>query len=240
MRKFSHIFGWHLIFVFLFPLFGLFLVTLIKYGFEVYSYCSLLVSDFETIEGRIVDMTNPFRRSSGGDPIGPLCKIEYDDKQMCKHFLYAVEQGCFFDKNIGDSITFKTNGSKIIIINHNDIVAVLGSFMFSVISFPVIVLAGVLLRNYENETYRGKERVTLVIVRLLMLCGASVAFYVSALWIKDDLFPNEGEVETAQILSIDQNKRDLLIATKSSIDKKETLINSAINHLLPLYQLGKK
>lgn len=246
MRKFSYIFGWHLLFVFLLPLFGGFLVASIIYGFEVYSYCSLLSSDFETLEGRIVDKTNPYKRmSSGSSPTGPFCKIEYDDKQMCKHFLYAAEKGYFPDKNIGDSITFKTDGSKIIIVNHNDIllgdiVALLGFFAFSAISFPAIVLAGVLLRNYENETYRGKERVTLVIVRLLMLCGACVAFYVAALRIKDDLFPNGGEVETARILSIDQNKSDLLITAKSSIDKKETLITHTINYPFAPLSTGQK
>jgi len=226
---------------FLFSLFGITLMGVILSDFKVSSCCSFLLSDVETVEGRIVGMSDPYRGSGGcGNPIGPLCKIEYNDKQGCKQFFYVAEQRYFFGKKIGDSITFKTDGNKIIIENYNDAIGLLGFSFFSAIMFPFIVLSGSLLRNYQNEQYRGKEKVALIIVRVLMLCGASAAFYMTTLWMKDDFFPQNGKIESARIFSIDQSKRDLLIRVRSSVDGREAVLTQALNYPLPLLSTGQE
>ncbi len=138
MREFSHILGWHLLVIFLSPLFGGFLAGVILSDFKISSCCSFLLSNVETMEGRIVGMTDPYRGSDGRNPIGPLCKIEYIDKQRCKQFFYAAEQRYFFAKKIGDSITFKTDGNKIIIESYNDAFVLFGFSFFLAIMFPFL------------------------------------------------------------------------------------------------------
>jgi len=207
----------------------------IECDFNVSFCCSFLLSDVETVEGRIVDMTHPYQDSS----IGTLCKIEYNDKQRCKQFFYAAKRGRFPDKKIGDSITFKTNGNKIVIEKYDDAFELLVGFCFLVTTFPWLVLSGSLLRNYQNEQYRGKERVALIIVRVLMLCGVSAAFYMTTLWMKDDFFPQNGKIESARIFSIDQSKRDLLIRVRSSVDGREAVLTQALNYPLLILSTGQ-
>ncbi len=85
----------------------------------------------------------------------------------------------------------------------------------------------------------GGDRVTLIIVRILMLCGASAAFYMTTQWMKDDYFPQNGKIESARIFSIEQNKRDLLITVRSSVYGREAALTQALNYPLPILSTGQ-
>jgi hypothetical protein len=217
VRKFSSIVGWHILFVFLSPLFLISLVTSAPMGLEFSSYCAAQSPCGEVVEGRVESVT---RLSKHGRPGLLIHKVGYEDEQGCRQFFYALGED-LADKKAGDSVSFKIHDGKVVVAGLSDVLMFLVASAITLLLFSAEVVAGLMLRNYQNEVRRGKEGVILLVIRLLMLCASSLAFCLAVVWIRDDFLPKE--VESAQILSINLGRKGCVLTVKTLDGREESL-----------------
>lgn len=232
MRKFSQIFGCHVFFIFLSFLLLIFLTASVTSSFDFSSYCTAQSPDSETVEGRVAAIS---RRSTGGRSSVLVYKIEYKDRQGYKQVFYTGKDS-FRNKKVGDSLTLKVNNGKIIVPDCSDVVLFLVSSVFTLLLFSGSAVAGLLLRNYQNEVYKGKEAVILLVTRLLMLCASFLAFYSAVVWMRDDFLPKE--VESAQILSINLGKQGCVLTVKT-LDGREESLTTLTLPPIPILSTGQ-
>lgn len=109
---------------------------------------------------------------------------------------------------------------------------------FALILFLLSATAGLLLRNYQNEVHKGKERVTLYVGKLLILCGSAFAFYMAAGWVRDDFFPKDGRVEVVRILSINMGRQGCALTVKT-VDGREEVLTPLTSLPIPILSTGQ-
>lgn len=231
MKRVLQIIGFNILFAVLFLLLIGVLLFISELGYRVSSLCSSLSDDACMIEGRIVDYVD---RSYGKSRKADY-KIEYRNKSGNKEF-FCVRDGFFFSgKKIGDTVIFKVNGDKILLASPDDVVILLAFCAFSAIIFLIFCALGLFsICNSENEKFDGTGKATLLIFRVLMLCGAVDFSLFSLQRLKEEFFPEK--IETALILSVDILKPEpggtegQLITVKDSIEgRKITIIKQFSN-----------
>ncbi len=242
MRKVSQIIGINILFALLF----LFLIGMLLFAsifcYRTCSFCSSLSADACVIEGRIVDCV---RRTGDRGRIVPSYKVEYRNKSGNKEFFCDGDSDCFDGKEIGDAVTFKVDGDKILLATPDDVIIFLAMCAGSAILFLLFCACGLFaLGNRENEKFRGMKKVTLLLFRVLMLCGAVEFFLFSLQRLKGEFFPEK--IESALVLSVDilRPERDgtggQLINAKSSIDGRKVTIIESFNPAKSIVSTGQE